>query len=118
MNDFRINAVSGSVRQPTEHFWLEREPLGQDGNGRFIYPAFREYELSFDYLTATEFNQLQTHYNSIGNTGSVVVRLPRYADSTYTFFDYTGCILSEPIFQSFFEEHYSGVRLIVGRIRT
>ena len=116
-NDFKINGTS-LTHQPTDHRWRERDLLGLTGDGKPLYPAFREYELEWDFLTATEFNELQTYFNSIGITGSAVVSLPQYASASYSFFPYTGCVIGEPSYDSYFEEYYGGVRLLVSRIRT
>ena len=115
-NDFKINGTS-LTHQPSEHRWKERDPLGLTGDGKPLYDAFHEYELEWDFLNPTEYNEIFTYYSAIGITGSAVVSLPRYAFATYTFFAYSGCLLSEPTYENYFEEYYQGVRLLITRIR-
>lgn len=117
VNDFKINGTS-LTHQPTDHHWQERDSIGRDGNGRLIYPALREYELKWDFLDATEFNEIYTYFLAVGATGSVVASLPQYGNSTYQFYAYSGCILEEPEFSTYFENYYQGVRLLIARIRT
>ena len=117
MNAFKINGTS-LTHQPTTHKWVDRDAVGVDGNAHSIYPAFREYELRWDYLSATEFNEVYGYYSAVGQTGTVVASLPRYSTSTYAFFDYTGCVLQEPRFGGFFEEYYEDIQLLIVRIRT
>ena len=116
-NAFKFNGTLLS-HQPTTHKWVDRESQGVDGNGRTIYQALRDYELQWDYLNSTEFAEVYAFYSAIGQTGSVVASLPRYANATYSFFDYSGCILTEPRFNGFYEEHYEDVSILVLRIRT
>ena len=116
-NDFKINGTS-LTHQPTNHRWVDRDPLGLTGDGKPIYAGFREYELEWDFLNATEFNELKTYFDSIGLTGTAVVSLPQYGAASYAFFAYTGCIISEPGAEGYFEEYYQQVRLLVSRIRT
>ena len=106
------------TQQPTTHKWVNSDPVGIDGNAHAMYPAFREYEIEWDFLSAAQFNEIKNYFTSIGNTGSIVASLPQYGASTYTFFDYTGCVLREPQYDSYFEQYYQGVKLLIVRIRT
>jgi hypothetical protein len=115
-NTFKFNGTLLS-HQPTTHKWIDRESQGVDGNGRTIYQALRDYEMQWDYLNSTEFAEIYAFYSAIGQTGSVVASLPRYANATYSFFDYSGTILTEPRFNGFYEEHYEDVSILVLRIR-
>ncbi len=113
---YKINGVE-LIDQPTNGGWVGRDEIGTDGMGHPIYPGVREYELSWDVVSATGMNQLQTFYNA-STTGTVVVELPRYAYYGYQFYAYTGCILSEPLFGKYFAEHYLDVSIIIRNIRT
>jgi hypothetical protein len=104
--------------QPSEHRWIARREEGIDGAGHPIYPAIREYELHWGVLEPTEVNTLQLYYESAAITGTLVVTLPKYADSTYGYFDYSGCTLSEPSFGKYFTEYYTDITLLVKNIRT
>lgn len=104
--------------QPTEAKWVSRRVLSEDGNGRPIYPAVREFELRWQLTSPSQVNALQTFFNSVGATGTAVVSLPQYAHSSYTFYDYSGTVLREPEFNSFFAENITEVVLMVTKIRT
>lgn len=97
---------------------MPRTKIGTDGNGRPIYSAVREFELSWGLVDATTISQLQTFFNLVSATGSVVVSLPKYANSSYVFYDYTGCVLQEPEWGAYFTEHNTEVVLLVTKIRT
>lgn len=113
-------AINGSdiTIQPTSGQWKPRDPLGVDGNGHFVYPPYREFEMSWGLLSPSDTNQLQNFFASIGNTGTAVVDLPKYANISYTFYSYTGCVLQEPSFGIFFTEHQTDITLLITKIRT
>ena len=104
--------------QPTTGRWDNRESIGVDGNGHAVDPAFREFELRWVFMSVREFQQLQNFYDAIGNTGTAVLSLPKYGDSSYAFYDYTGCVLREPEVGEYFEQYVSDVRLLVVKVRT
>lgn len=104
--------------QPSSHNWIPRNSLGIDGGGHPIYPSVREYELKWDLMSISEYDQLINFYNAVSSTGSVVVDLPRYNNSSYTFYSYTGCTLQEPEIGGFFEECVQDVTLLILKIRT
>ena len=117
MNAFKINGTSLTL-QPSSHKWLGRDNLGADGLGHPMYPAVREYELRWDAMTPAEFAQVQGFYDFVSSTGTVVVDLPKYANSTYSFYTYSGCVLQEPSFGGYFEENLQDVTLLILNIRT
>lgn len=112
----RINGVD--IACPETSGWISREDLGNDGNGRPIYPRFRNYELKWGLMSLADYKQIQDYYNVQAQTGTLVVDLPQYGGSAYTFFSYTGCIIKEPAYGEYFNEYYSDVVLVVTRIRT
>lgn len=103
--------------QPSDMGWVQRQSLGDDGNGHPIYPTPREFHMEWDIIDATSFAQLQTAYNTAGNTGTLVMTLPQYASSTYQDYAYTGCVPQEPHWDRYFEEHYYGVKWLLVSIR-
>lgn len=115
-NTFKING-SLLTLQPADHNWVPRSEFGRDGAGHNVYPATRQYELKWDFMTPSEFVELLNHYNN-NSTGTVVVDLPEWANSTYQFKSYSGCNLDEPTFSNFFEGYYGGVQLLITSIRT
>ena len=104
--------------QPTTARWVPREPLGIAGSAHAIYPGTREFELSWELDYPSGYNQLITFFNAIGVTGTAVVSLPQFGASTYTFFDYTGCVLREPTVQEYFAAHHTRVNLLITKIVT
>lgn len=119
VNAFKINGVAFS-RQPSNHRWINQEPYGITGDGRASYAAFREYEMEFDFASPQEFYDFNTYWQSVGLTGTVSVDLPEHPTtaSAYQFRTYSGCIINQPEFNNFFENHYSSARLLIARIRT
>lgn len=113
---YKVNGTEITT-QPSDGNWVQRQSLGDDGNGHAIYPAPREFQMVWDIIDASSYNQLQGFYNAIGNTGTAVVTLPQYGSSTYQDYDYTGCVLQEPSYDRYFEQHYMGVKLLVLSIR-
>ena len=118
VNSFGWNGVTGSF-QPTTHNWVPRDPIGIDGNGHAVYPAVREYEITWDFLSAAEFNTLYGYFLATGATGTIVSMLPKYPPiPSYGFYAYSGTVLREPTFKDFFENYYTDVKLLIVKILT
>ena len=118
VNSFSINGVL-LTHQPTEHGWQNREIVGVDGNGHNVYVATREYQLEWDFLDATEFNEIYGYFLSVGNTGTAVVGLPQYPPvGVYQFYSYSGCVLYEPTYEGYMENYYKSVKLLIVKIVT
>lgn len=101
--------------------WIPRSNLAIDGQGHPIYSAIREVEMNFELIDQATFNQLQGFYLLCGNTGTVVVTLPMYGSSQFSFIDYSGCVVGEPeIGGKYFTEDgwIPQVKLLVANIRT
>lgn len=113
---YKINGTTITL-QPTEGNWVNRERVAVDGNQHPIYPALREFELKWDLVSASEFNQLLGFFNAVGTTGTAVVTLPKYGNASWLFYDYSGCVLSEPELGAYFETYGQSVKLLVSRIR-
>jgi hypothetical protein len=114
---YAINGTEITI-QPTSGQWMPRDPLGIDGNGHFVYPPYREFEMTWGLLAPSDVNQLQNFFASIGNTGTAVVDLPKFAAVTYTFYSYSGCVLQEPSIGVYFSENQTEITLLVSKIRT
>lgn len=117
MSEYKVNGTR-LLLQPTTGQWMPREEVGRDGNGRAIYPMFRQFELTWQLIDMQSAQQIQAFFESIGSTGTSVVDLPRYMSATGGFFAYSGCNLSEPMVSPNWELHLTDVRLLVSRIRT
>lgn len=109
-------AIQGTdILQPTTHHWVEKTSYGVDGNAHEIYAGVRSYELGWQLMSASDFAQLVNFYN-LSSTGTVAVDLPQFGASGYVFARHSGCSLQEPVFDSFFNEHLEGVRLLIFNI--
>lgn len=102
---------------PTEAGWVNRELIGISGNGRPTYPAVREFEMTWEYMDMDAFAQIQSVYNSIQSTGTVVVDLPKWGTTPYQFYSYSGCTIKEPEVGKFFEQHVNNVSLMILKVR-
>lgn len=113
---FAINGTDLTL-QPSTSKWLGRDDLGTDGNNRAIYPAFREYEMSFELMPVSDLAQLiNAQLSSV--TGTLVMDLPQWGASTYTFKSYSGTSAREPEIGEYFIDHVSSVRWLIANIRT
>jgi hypothetical protein len=99
--------------QPETGRWVSRESVGINGAGHPIYPAVREFELRWGFMSPTEFKEIQDFYALFSSGAYVVASLPQYGASTYTFHNYSGATLREPEVGEFFEGYYSDVLLII-----
>lgn len=102
--------------QPTNGRWLDRDILGFDGAGHPIYPSIRSFEMSWQLINANDLAQIIGFYNSVQNTGSVSVDIPRWNGNPYQFQRYSGCVLGEPMVNEFFDEHTQEVKLLIYNI--
>jgi len=113
---YQINDTDLTI-QPTSGQWMGRDVLDLDGNGHPVYPTYYEFEMSWQLADMEQVKQLQDFFNLIGRTGTVSVNLPRYAYNPYIFRTYSGTVIHEPTYGSFFSERQSEVRLLISKIR-
>lgn len=117
---FGLNGTEFII-QPSEGKWVPRNTLGIDGAGHPIYPAVREFEMSWDIFDQATWNQIQNYYNAVGNTGTVVANLPPYGGPNFVFQPYSGCTLGEPEVNGAFithEGYLRSIKLVIMNIRT
>lgn len=114
---YAINAASLSL-QPSSHQWQERPSYGFDGSAHPIQSAVRSYELGWQLMSPSEFQEMVGYYNITQNTGTVAVDLPSFAAAGYIFTRYSGCTLSEPVFGDYFNEYLKDVKMLIYNIRT
>lgn len=103
--------------QPSTANWVVRQELGRDGNNRPIYPAIRDYEMTWEIISTSDLKQLVDAQLSCV-TGSIVSDLPKWGDTNYTYYSYTGTIINEPTVGAYFVEYVTGVKLVIGNVRT
>lgn len=117
MSYYRINNTDLLV-QPTQGRWMPRDSLGIDGNGHMVYPKYRDFEMSWELIDVTSLKQLQDFFDNLGATGTVSVDLPTHKTASFGFTTYSGCVMREPEFGEYFEEHPGSIRLLISRIKT
>lgn len=117
INTFSVNGVQFSI-QPSAHRWVNQEIIGTTGDGHPIYPAFRSYELEFDFQSALEFNEFQNSFNAIGLTGTANVSLPEYGVATYQFRTYSGTVITQPTYSDYYQNYYQEAKITIQKIRT
>lgn len=113
---FGVNGVN-FLLQPTSFKWAEKTLLGIDGQGRKVYPAIKDFELHWGIMSTTDLAQLINLQLSVSSTGSVVADLPKWGDTGYLFYGYSGTYISEPTVGDYFAEHVTDVVLIISNIR-
>ena len=114
---YKINGTNLTL-QPESGSWKDRKVLNIDGNGHPVYPPTRDFEMQWGFMSMTELTQILGFFGSQGVTGTSVVTLPQWNKDPYTYFDYTGCVLQEPIFTQYDNYYAASVRLVVTNIRT
>lgn len=114
---YSVNGTAFTL-QPSTGKWVSRETVGYDGNSHPIYPATREFQVGWELIGPTDFDQIMGFFNNIGITGTAVVSLPKFPNTTYNFFSYSGCIINEPEVDEYFEGYQKSAKLLISRIRT
>jgi len=114
---YKVNGIE-FLLEPTSGGWVGRHAIGRDGVGHSVYPGVREYEMSWQLSFPSGTWQLQDFFEQVYVTGTAVVDLPRYNYPTYEFFSYSGCVINEPEFRTFFAENQTNVTLVISNIRT
>jgi len=114
---YKINGVEFPI-QPTSGRWINKQPFGVTGDGHAMYPGVREFEVRWGLLDATGTNQLQNFFNGVSVTGTVVAEIPKYAAPGWIFYAYSGVLVREPEFGTFFNTYTQDVTLIISQIRT
>lgn len=113
-------AINGTelTLQPTTGRWLPRTELGFTGDGHPDYVGVREFEMNWQLISASDANQLQGFFDTLGITGTAIVDLPKYRNASYIFESYSGCTISEPQMDVYYEQHETSVTLLIYGIVT
>jgi hypothetical protein len=114
---YGINGVDLQL-QPTAGRWIPRESIGFTGDGHPDYVGVREFEMTWQLISADDVNQLQNFFDTLGLTGTAVVDLPKYRNATYIFESYSGCAISEPQMDAYYEQHETSITLLIYGIVT
>lgn len=114
---YAVNGVDFQL-QPTNGRWDERREMGFDGNGHPIYPAVRQFSISWGIASPSDVKQLIDTYNAVSNTGTVVFDLPKWGATGYLFYSYSGCVMTEPKIGKYFNEYIEDVSFEILKIVT
>lgn len=104
--------------QPTTGKWVERTSYGYDGSAHPIYSALRSFEITWDLISPTDAKQIIDFYNTVSATGTVVACLPKWGDTEFTFYNYSGVTINEPVVGEYFQGFITSVSLLIINIRT
>ena len=113
---YAVNGVD-FILPPTTGKWRQRDEAGIDGNGHPIYPAVRDFELTWGLAHPTDVKQFTDAYNN-SVTGTCSFDLPLYGDADYQFYRYTGITMVEPEMGSYFQGWVTDVKLTLLNVRT
>ena len=114
---YQINGTDIDI-EPASGRWMPRDTFGIDGNGHPLYSAVRQYRIEWSALTPAQHNQLQGFFEDVITTGTATVQLPEFGASTYTFKNYSGCVLREPNVDRYYAENLLDTSLLVTNIDT
>lgn len=114
---YAINGTS-LLLSPTKAGWGSRNEIGIDGGGHPVYPAVRQFELSWGLAHPNDVKQILDAWQVVSNTGTVSFDLPEWGASGYKFKTYSGCTMREPTVGNYFEEYIEDVKLTVLLVRT
>jgi len=112
--NFVING--NSLPSPSRHKWLIPEDRGIDGLGMKRYQPYFSYEISWSDMSKSDFDSLNTIWKGQYGSGTSVVKLPQYDNSTYQFTFYSGCVVDKPTNMDYNENFVSDVKIIIRKI--
>lgn len=118
MAGYEINQVEIC---PAQGKWL-RKPLGFAGDGWPIYPETYAFEMKWEFATFQEWLNIQFLFDSLQSSGTTQVRLPVHPASlggvgAFSYWEYSGCVFSEPVVGEYFAEFPSNMTLTILKIR-
>jgi hypothetical protein len=109
---------TGLMLQPTTAGWSPQDSLGVNGFGQKIYPSLQEFQMAFNLTSQGEWFELLTYFNMISTTGSITATLPDPKSNTFSYRDFSGCILYKPEMSEYFAEEYSQEVKVTVLVRT
>lgn len=104
--------------QPTTGKWVDRTQYGVDGGAHPIYSNFRNFEVTWELISPTDAKQLIDFYETVSATGTLVSCLPKWRDPEFTFHNYSGTTVLEPVVGEYFQGYITSVKLLIMNIRT
>ena len=113
---YQINGVDLPLA-PSSGRWVSRDVQGFSGDGHPEYAGVREFEMRWELISADDAATLQGYFDAVSVTGTAVVTIPKYRQP-WQFQSYSGCTLSEPTSDDYFQYHETNVTLLVHKIVT
>lgn len=113
---YSINGVDIQL-SPSQGGWEDKDSAGIDGNGHTIFPQVTEFTMEWGLMATYELKQLQDAFLTTNVTGTAVVDLPQWGATDYTFYSYSGTIVSRPHVGKYFANYVKDVSLKVTNIR-
>lgn len=112
---YSINGVS--ILPPTQGRWVERDLISHDGNGRPIYAAIGEFEMTWQLMSTSDLKQL-IDVARASQTGTVVSDLPQWGHADWIFQSYSGTYANRPSAGAYFAEYVEDITLLISNLRT
>jgi len=118
MAGYEINQTETS---PSEGKWI-RKPLDFAGDGWPIYPGTYTFEMKWNFATFQEWLNVQFLFDSLQSSGTTQVRLPVHPASlagsgAFQYWEYSGCVFTEPVTGAYFAEFPSNMTLTILNIK-
>lgn len=114
---YKINSTEFTL-PPTTGRWIIPDALGIGVSGVARYPAVKQFELLWDFMSPAEYSQLKTWYAYQNNTGTITADLPDIEAASYEYRTFSGVVMFHPIVGEYFEGYLSDVSVILSNIRT
>lgn len=114
-----VHKLNGTQIDPAEFRYLPRKPLDVQGDGRPLYPAVRSAEWKWNITTYAEWAYLQVQFDKTKSSGANVVQIPAFPtgiSQDYSFTEYSGVYVSEPISGTQFADHPTEIILVISNI--
>lgn len=109
---------TGLMINPTTAMWVDSDSVGISGDGHAIYPALREFRLSFNLTSQGEWYELYSYFKQVSVTGTLVASLPNFDSNIFTYREYSGAILRFPTMSQYFNEEWSNEVSVSVFVRT
>lgn len=109
---------TGLMINPTTAQWVDQDSMGISGDGHAIYPALREFRLSFNLVSQGEWYELYDYFRRVSVTGTMTVALPDFSNNNFVYRNYSGATLRYPTMSQYFNEEWSNEVSISVFIRT
>jgi len=112
---FKIN--NNTLPSPVSHRWIIPEDKGFNGSGQRLYTPYFNYEISWSFLTQSEFQNIYNIWLGYYNSGTASVDLPQFNSSSYAFTTYTGVTIDHPVVNAYRENYVEDIKITIRRVK-